>query len=117
MPASLFAMFVLIIPASAPFAIGLFCIQGAVLGAYPMAVRTQLNHLVPRAEKRATTLSVESLACRLVYGIAVVFFAWSIDVLPLYTALLTVVAMGAVPFLVMLALPRQESDASREHTT
>ncbi len=114
MPASLFAMFVLIIPASAPLAIGLFCIQGAVLGAYPVAVRTRLNHLVPRAEKRATTLSVESLACRLVYGAAVIFFAWSIDVLPLYTALLTVVAMGAIPFLVMIVLPRPESEPNEQ---
>ncbi len=106
MPAALVVMYVLIVPASAPFAIALFCIQGAVLGAYPIAVRTQLNHLVPGAERRATTLSVESLACRMAYGTAVVVCAWTIDVLPLYTALLSVVVIGGIPFLAMLFLPR-----------
>lgn len=106
MPASMVAMYVLIIPAGAPGAIGLFCIQGAVLGAYPMAVRSMLNRLVPSAEKRATTLSVESLACRLCYGIIVIFFAWTLDVLSLPTALLIVALVGCVPFAVMALLPR-----------
>lgn len=107
MPASLLAMYVLLIPANAPVAISLFCLQGAVIGAYPMAVRTMLNRLVPSAEKRATTLSIESLACRLCYGVVVILFAWLLDVLTLYQALPLIGLLGAVPFALMALLPRE----------
>lgn len=116
MPASMIAMYLLLVPANASMAIALFCIQGAVFGAYPIAVRTHLNHLVPAAEKRATTLSVESLVCRLVYGVCVIGFAWLMDWLPLYTALLSVVAISAVPLGLMNLFPRRADeplDASR----
>lgn len=106
MPASMIAMYLLLMPANAPAAIGLFCIQGAVLGAYPMAVRSMLQRLIPSAQRRATTLSVESLACRLCYALVVVLLAWSLDELPLYGALPIVVLLGCVPFVAMLALPR-----------
>jgi len=106
MPASMVAMYLLIIPASAPFAIALFCIQGAVLGAHPMAVRTILNRMVPSAQRRATTLSVESLVCRLCYGTAVVAFAWTLEVLSLYQAIAIVAVAACLPFVVMLLLPR-----------
>jgi MFS family permease len=106
MPASMVAMYVLMVPANAPVAVALFCVQGAVLGAYPMAVRSMLNRLVPSAQKRATTLSIESLACRLCYGIAVIFLAWTLDVLSVNQALPVVAAICCIPFLLMAVLPR-----------
>jgi predicted MFS family arabinose efflux permease len=106
MPASLLAMYALLIPANAPVAISLFCVQGAAIGAYPIAVRTMLNRLVPSAEKRATTLSIESLACRLCYGVVVILFAWLLDALSLYQALPLVALLGCVPFALMWLLPR-----------
>jgi predicted MFS family arabinose efflux permease len=106
MPASMVAMYLLLIPANASVAIGLFCIQGAVIGAYPMAVRTMLNRLVPSAQKRATILSFESLACRLGYGGVVIFCAWTLDELPLSLALSTTALVGCVPFVLMWLLPR-----------
>jgi MFS family permease len=109
MPASMLFMYVLLIPANAPLAIALFCLQGAVLGAYPMAVRTMLNRLVPSAERRATTLSIESLACRLSYGVVVIFCAWVIDVLSLAQALPLVGLIGCIPFALMWLLPRATS--------
>ncbi len=114
MPASMVAMYLLIVPAGASVAIGLFCIQGAVLGAYPMAVRTALNRLVTSSERRATTLSVESLACRLCYGIVVIFCAWTLDELTLATALPVVALVGLTPFALMLALPRAQPATSEE---
>ena len=95
--------------ANAPVAVALFCLQGAVLGAYPMAVRTMLNRLVPSAEKRATTLSFESLACRLCYGVVVIFFAWVMELLSLAQALPIVGLIGCVPFALMWILPRATS--------
>jgi predicted MFS family arabinose efflux permease len=106
MPASMVTMYVLMVPANAPVAVALFCVQGAVLGAYPMAVRSMLNRLVPSAQKRATTLSIESLACRLCYGIAVIFLAWTLDVLSVNQALPVVAAICCIPFLLMAVLPR-----------
>ena len=47
--------------ASQPAA-ALFQVQGAVFGAYPVAMRSLLNRLVPTPERRATVLSVESMA-------------------------------------------------------
>lgn len=114
MPASMVAMYFLIIPANAPLAIALFCVQGSVLGAYPMAVRTMLNRLVPSAQRRATTLSVESLACRLCYGVVVIFCAWTLDELPLALALPAVALVGCVPFALMWALPRATAPEARD---
>lgn len=109
MPAALLAMYALLIPANAPVAISLFCLQGAVIGAYPIAVRTMLNRLVPSAERRATTLSIESLVCRMCYGVVVIFCAWLLDVLSLYQALPLVALLGSIPFALMRLLPRADS--------
>ncbi|MHC4493737.1 MAG: MFS transporter, partial [Planctomycetota bacterium] len=54
MPVSLLYMFWLLTQLKLPPAALLFCIQGVAFGAYPVLVRSILNRLVPRAERRAT---------------------------------------------------------------
>ena len=113
MPAALVAMYLLLIPADAPIAVALFCVQGAVIGAYPTAVRTMLNRLVPQAARRATTLSVESMACRLIYAVVVVLLGWSLEAFTLAQALLISVSIGCLPFMLMALLQRENPATKR----
>jgi predicted MFS family arabinose efflux permease len=106
MPVALVLMYCGLALASQPVAALLFCVQGAVFGAYPVAVRSLLNRLVPTPERRATVLSVESMAVRIAGGVAVIFCGWAIDHLALDNALLITAAAGCVPFLCVPFLRR-----------
>ena len=106
MPLSLVAMIALLIPADQPIGASLFCIQGVVFGAYPLVVRSLLNRLAPSPERRATVLSLESMACRVSFGLLVVFSGWALDNHGLDWALAATAALACVPFLVLPILRR-----------
>lgn len=106
MPLSLIVMVAALIAFKMPAAALLFCIQGAVFGAYPLTTRSILNRLVPGAERRATTLSIESLACRIAFVPLVLFSGWGLEHLGLDGALAATTGLACLPFLVMWLLPR-----------
>lgn len=101
MPAVMVAMYGGLALAASPWAAGFFVVQGGVFGAYPVVVRTLLNHLVPRPERRATVLSVESTAARLYAGIVLAGTGFALGALPLPVTLLGTAAAGCLPFVAM----------------
>lgn len=98
MPLALVGMYVGLAVLRTPWAALLFGVQGAAFGAYPIVLRSLLNRLVPSPERRATVLSFESMAIRIAGGLAVVLAGWSIDAMPLSSALLLTAAAGCIPF-------------------
>ncbi len=106
MPVALVVMYGGLAMFDRPAAALLFCLQGAVFGAYPVAVRSLLNRLVSSPERRATVLSVESMAVRTAGGLAVIGCGRAIDALPLDRALLITAAVGCIPFLCVPFLRR-----------
>jgi predicted MFS family arabinose efflux permease len=106
MPTAMILMYALLIPAGTPWVVGIFCIQGAVLGAYPVVIRTILNRRVASPARRATTLSFESMACRLVYALGVMGIATSLEVGGLAIALAVTPLLGGILLLSMRLLPR-----------
>ena len=103
-------MFSLIMFLRVPAVVALFCIQGAVFGAYPLIVRTILNRNVTSAARRATVISLESMACRIVFGLLVAVSGWCLEWWDLSHTIAFVVAAGCLPFLI-LALTRRKTDS------
>jgi len=106
MPISIITMFLLLMAVDAPVAALFFCIQGAVFGAYPLVTRTMLNRLVRGADRRATVLSLESMACRVGMGGMALFAGWAVDEFVVNTAMGITVAIACVPFLFLPLLRR-----------
>lgn len=106
MAVSLLAMFALLAPLRTPLAASLFLVQGLVFGAYPAVVRAILNRRVPSPPRRATVLSIESLACRLAYAALSVYAGWALSALDLAAALATTAALASLPFLALPLLRR-----------
>ena len=48
----------------------------------------------------------ESMLCRVVYAVLVVGIAWTMDAIDIRVAIALTMALGCIPFLIMLALPR-----------
>jgi hypothetical protein len=106
MPVSMVVMFALLSLVRIPLAAALFCIQGAVFGAYPLVVRSVLNRHVPSASRRATILSIESMACRIVFGLVAAFSARALGGLGLAGAIAVTTAAGCLPFALLPLLKR-----------
>jgi predicted MFS family arabinose efflux permease len=100
-PAALLLMFLLLAVAKVPAAAALFFVQGAAFGLYPPLTRSLLNRLVPSAARRATILSLDSLACRLAFGPLAVFSGWALGRLGLDAALAATALLACVPFLMI----------------
>ena len=106
MPLTILYMVWLLTQLKLPAAALLFCIQGAVFGAYPVLVRSILNRLVPRAERRATVLSIESFACRIAFAPLTILAGWSLGALGLDAALAVVALAACIPFVILPLLRR-----------
>lgn len=114
MPLSLLAMFALLGAVRVPAVAALFCIQGAIFGAYPLVVRTILNRHVASAARRATVLSLESMACRVVFGVVVALLGHALDRMALATVIWLAAATACVPFLLLpLVGGRDSSDTAQ----
>ena len=107
MPVAIVVMFGLLLVLRMPAASLLFCIQGAVFGAYPLVTRTILNRLVKNADRRATVLSIESMACRVGMGVIALLAGWAIDAITLHAAILLALAGACLPFLALPFLKRE----------
>ena len=106
MPVAVVAMFGLLVLFRAPVMGLVFCLQGAVFGAYPTVTRTILNRLVRGADRRATVLSFESMACRVGMGGMALLAGWSIDSFDLDAAIALTVGVACLPFLFLPLLRR-----------
>jgi MFS family permease len=106
MPLTILYMVWLLTQLKLPAAALLFCIQGAAFGAYPVLVRSILNRLVPRAERRATVLSIESFACRIAFGPLTILAGWSLGAMGLDAALAVVALAACIPFVILPLLRR-----------
>jgi MFS family permease len=102
-PVALLLMF-LLLALGAPWP--LFLVQGAAFGLYPVLTRHLLNRLVPSARRRATILSLDSLACRVAFGPMAVFAGWALGHRGLELALVATAALACVPILVIPLLKR-----------
>lgn len=106
MPLSILVMFGGMIALRAPAAALLFCIQGAVFGAYPLVTRAILNRLVRGADRRATVLSIESMACRVGMGLMALLAGWALDRYSFDAAVAITVAIACIPFVFLPLLRR-----------
>jgi MFS family permease len=106
MPLSMVIMFALLALVRIPLAAALFCIQGAVYGAYPLVVRSILNRHVPSASRRATILSIESMVCRIAFGLVAALSARALGGLGLAGAIAVTTAAGCLPFAFLPLLRR-----------
>jgi len=104
-PGALLLMFLLLSLARFPAAAGLFLVQGAAFGLYPPLTRFLLNRRVPSARRRATILSIDSLACRLAFSPLAVLAGWALGGLGLSGAMAATALLACVPIAV-LALKR-----------
>lgn len=84
----------------------LFCLQGAVFGVYPLVMRTELNAMVPSADRRATVLSIESLSCRLAFAPIAALAGWSVESLGFGVGVALSVGVACLPFLLVPFLRR-----------
>jgi len=107
MPLAILLMVGLLGVFRSPAAAALYCIQGACFGLYPLVVRAQLNPLVPSRRRRATILSMESLACRLAFAPLALFAGRALDGLGLGRALPATAALACLPLLALPFLPRR----------
>jgi MFS family permease len=106
MPVSCLVMFGGLIAFRAPAMALLFCIQGAIFGAYPLVTRAILNRLVRGADRRATVLSIESMACRVGMGVMALLAGWALDHYSLSLAMGITVAIACIPFVFLPLLRR-----------
>jgi predicted MFS family arabinose efflux permease len=104
-PGALLFLF-LLAPLGALAAAALFFVQGAAFGLYPVLTRHLLNRLVPSARRRATILSLDSLACRVAFSPMAVFAGWALGHTGLDTALVATAALACVPILSIPLLRR-----------
>jgi len=106
MPLAMLSMVLMLTQLKAPAAALIFCIQGVVFGAYPVVTRSILNRLVPAPERRATTLSIESLACRLAFTPLTAMAGWALGAFGLDPAMAATALMACLPFLLVPLLRR-----------
>ncbi len=106
-PGALLFMFLLLPILRTPAGAALFFVQGAAFGLYPVLTRHLLNRLVPSARRRATILSLDSLACRVAFSPMAVFAGWALGHVDLATALLATALLACVPILVIPLLKRK----------
>ncbi len=99
MPLMLLAMFLGLAFVRVPVVAALFVLQGDVFGAYPLVIRTMLNREIPSAARRATVLSLESMACRVVFGLLICFSGDLRAAAGLTGAILITAALAFVPLL------------------
>jgi MFS family permease len=109
MPVALGGMYAVMVWVQVPLVASLFVLQSLALGLHPVVVRNRLNRLVPGPERRATTLSIESLCCRLAVALAAVPIGWVLGAFGLSWALVTGIALGLAP---IAALPWMVATAS-----
>ncbi len=101
LPVAMVSMYALLLPARTPLSSTLFCVQGAVFGAYPIVARSILNRLAASPERRATVLSIESMLCRVACGLVVLLAGWLLGSTDLPTAMAVTAAVGCLPFLLV----------------
>lgn len=101
-PAALVAMNLTLMVWHSPLAATLFLLQGAVFGTYPLLVNTALNRRVPSAERRATVLSIQSMACRLAFAVVTPLAGLLLERFGLSTAIAATTAASCIPFLLLL---------------
>ena len=85
-----------------PAVVAVFCVQGAVFGAYPLVIRTMLNRHVASAARRATTISLESMACRIAFGLIVGLSGWSLELWGLTPTMVLTTLAGCLPLLFLI---------------
>lgn len=110
LPVAMLWMFLLLATLRAPAAALLFCVQGAVFGVYPLVIRSLLNRLVPSAERRATVLSLESLACRVAFAPLALFTGWATGALGFAPAMAGTALLACIPFALLPLLPRPPAE-------
>ncbi len=88
-----------------PAAALLFCVQGAALGTHPIVVRNLLNRRVPSSERRATILSIESMACRVAFGVVGLAAGLVLERVSIGASIGFVVAVAAIPLAVAALVP------------
>ncbi|MHC4957632.1 MAG: MFS transporter [Planctomycetota bacterium] len=98
MPVSLVLMYAGLLALQTPAVIALFCIQGAAFGVYPLLVRTILNRHVSSAANRATTISLESMACRIAFSLVAVGAGWGMGHWGLNWTMAAAAAAACLPF-------------------
>jgi predicted MFS family arabinose efflux permease len=84
-----------------------FCLQGALISMLMVATPIVLNREVASSRHRATLLSLQSVAWRGGYALASPVIGWSLDVLTLQQAVITTMALSAVPLLAALVVGRR----------
>jgi len=107
MPVALLVMFAFLAVVRVPAVAAVFCLQGAVFGAYPLIVRPILNRHVSSSARRATTISLESMACRIAFGFVVAGAGYSMDLLSLEITIALTAALGCLPLVALLATGRR----------
>ncbi len=110
-PGALLLLFLLLPLLGAAGAAALFCVQGAAFGLYPVLTRHLLNRLVPSARRRATILSLDSLACRVAFCPMAVFAGWALGQEGLDVALVATAALACVPIPLILLLRSRDASA------
>ena len=106
MPIALIVMFALLLVVRTPWVIALFCIQGAVFGIYPL-IRTILNRHVGSASRRATVISIESMACRVAFGLIALFTGVALESYGLNWAIAATTVAGCVPLVTVILIRRR----------
>lgn len=101
MPVALGSMYAVMASVQVPLVASLFVLQSVALGLHPVVVRNRLNRLVPSPARRATTLSIESLYCRLAVALVSVPIGWALGELGLAWALVTGIVLGLSPIAVL----------------
>jgi len=112
MPALLVAMYAALLSTRVPAMALVFAIQGVMLGALPVVVRTVLNRRLPDAAQRATVLSIESLLCRLAFAGVALPVGVLLDTHPTNVAIVAVIVLGVLPLALSRAMPREASPAA-----
>ncbi|MDH3592469.1 MAG: hypothetical protein OER88_11350, partial [Planctomycetota bacterium] len=70
-------------------------------GIYPLVTRSILNRLVPSGTRRATTLSIESLACRIAFCPIAYFAGWAHGSLGVHRAMAATALMACLPLAIL----------------
>jgi MFS family permease len=100
-PPLLLLMFAGLLLWRSPWAASLFLLQGVFFATNPIVIRSFIQPLVPETERRATVLSVESMACRLSVAALAAFAGWMIEERGLTEAVLLSGCLAAVPLIAL----------------
>jgi len=106
MPVLMTAMLLAMLPLRHPAAASLFLLQGVVFAVYPLVVRARVNRLVRGAERRATILSMESLACRIGFALLSMIAGRALGAWGLNGAVSLTLLLALVPFGILAVRPR-----------